>query len=326
MNILILSPGRRVDIVNYFKDCFHKDGGKVITADMSPYAPALYEGDEYYLLKKDFDHLDKYIDDVISLCINKNVNAILTLIDPELVLLADNKEKFLDNNIIPIVSSKEMIDLTFDKYSFYEKLKDKLPLLPTYSNLNDVYEDLNLGKIKFPLFAKIRNGSGSAGIGRIDTIEELNSYKEKENYIFQPCNKKNEFGCDIYFDMKSGKIVSYFIKQKLNMRSGETDKSISVKNQNIEELIMKLEDLDFSGPIDMDVFEGFDGKYYVNEINPRFGGGYPHAYNCDVKFIEKILQNLNGKENTKELGNYPLDIIMMKYNGIKFINKKDILK
>lgn len=326
MNILILSPGRRVDIVNYFKDCFHKDGGKVITSDMSPYAPALYEGDEYYLLKKDFDHLDKYIDDVISLCINKNVNAILTLIDPELVLLADNKEKFLDNNIIPIVSSKEMIDLTFDKYSFYEKLKDKLPLLPTYSNLNDVYEDLNIGKIKFPLFAKIRNGSGSAGIGRIDTIEELNSYKEKENYIFQPCNKKNEFGCDIYFDMKSGKIVSYFIKQKLNMRSGETDKSISVKNQNIEELIMKLEDLDFSGPIDMDVFEGFDGKYYVNEINPRFGGGYPHAYNCDVKFIEKILQNLNGKENTKELGNYPLDIIMMKYNGIKFINKKDILK
>ena len=123
MNILILSPGRRVDIVNYFKDCFHKDGGKVITADMSPYAPALYEGDEYYLLKKDFDYLDKYIDDVISLCINKNVNAILTLIDPELVLLADNKEKFLDNNIIPIVSSKEMIDLTFDKYSFYEKLK-----------------------------------------------------------------------------------------------------------------------------------------------------------------------------------------------------------
>ena len=89
---------------------------------------------------------------------------------------------------------------------------------------------------------------------------------------------------------------------------------------------MKLEDLDFSGPIDMDVFEGFDGKYYVNEINPRFGGGYPHAYNCDVKFIEKILQNLNGKENTKELGNYTLDIIMMKYNGIKFINKKDILK
>lgn len=324
MNILILSPGRRVDIVNYFKECFNKDGGKVFTADMSPYAPALYEGDENFLLKKDFDHLDKYVEDVISLCVTKKVSAILTLIDPELVLLADNRKKFLDNNIIPIVSSKEMIDLTFDKYLFYEKLKDKLPLLPTYSSLKNVCEDLNIGKIKFPLFAKIRNGSGSAGIGKIDSMEELNSYKDKENYIFQPCNKKNEFGCDIYFDMKSGKIVSFFIKQKLNMRSGETDKSISVKNKDIENLIMKLEDLDFSGPIDMDVFEGFDGKYYVNEINPRFGGGYPHAYNCGVNFIKEICTNLNGIENKSNLEEYPIDVLMMKYNGVKCINKSEI--
>ncbi len=40
MNLLILSPGRRFEIVEYFKETFHKDGRKVYTLDMSPLAPA----------------------------------------------------------------------------------------------------------------------------------------------------------------------------------------------------------------------------------------------------------------------------------------------
>ena len=38
MNILILSPGRRVEVVEYFKEVFHRDGGLVYTLDMSPYS------------------------------------------------------------------------------------------------------------------------------------------------------------------------------------------------------------------------------------------------------------------------------------------------
>ena len=41
-NLLILSPGRRVEIVQYFKDAFHKENRKVYTLDMSDKAPALY--------------------------------------------------------------------------------------------------------------------------------------------------------------------------------------------------------------------------------------------------------------------------------------------
>lgn len=52
MNILILSPGRRVEVVEYFKEVFHRDGGLVYTLDMSPYAPALYFGDKYFCVEK----------------------------------------------------------------------------------------------------------------------------------------------------------------------------------------------------------------------------------------------------------------------------------
>ena len=146
----------------------------------------------------------------------------------------------------------------------------------------------------------------------------------KDNYIFQPYVKEKEFGIDMYFDMIDGKIKRFFIKEKLNMRAGETDKSISIYRDDIKEIVFKLEGLGFYGPIDMDIFEDIDGRLYVNEINPRFGGGYSHAYNSGVDFIKCIMNNLLGKANEESFGNYEQDLVMLKYNGTKFIKKDNI--
>lgn len=322
MNLMILSPGRRVEIVNYFKKEIHKTGGKVYTADMTEYAPALYVGDKHFILDKDFNNLDKYINDIISICKEFNINSVISLIDPELELLSNNIEKFLDNNITPIVSKKEVINNTFDKYNFYLNYENILNVVKTYNGYKDIKDAINKNEISFPIFVKLRNGSGSAGTGKINNEDELNYYKDKENYIFQPFIKYKEFGIDVYFDIISGKIVSLFMKDKIAMRSGETDKAVSVFREDVLKEIMKLENIcGFRGPIDVDIFEDGKGRLYVNEINPRFGGGYPHAYNCGVDFIKNIINNLNGVENKNQIGNYENGITMMKYNGIMF--KKD---
>lgn len=324
MNIMILSPGRRVDVVQYFKEAFHKEGAKVFTLDMSPYSPALYEGDEAFVVKKDFNDLDKYIDSVIDICIKKEVKSVITLIDPELVLLAKNREKFLQNGIFPIVSDYEEIMFTFDKYNFAKELKGKVNVIPTYNGFNEINESLNKGEVSYPIFAKIRDGSGSVGIGKVSNNEELLAYEDKENYIFQPYLKEKEYGVDMYFDMVDGGIKELFIKEKLNMRAGETDKSISLYREDIVNEVLKLNDLNFRGPVDVDVFEDNNGKLYINEINPRFGGGYPHAYNCGANFIENIVSNLKGNSIERNLGNYKKGLVMLKYNGTKFIPNEEL--
>ena len=70
--------------------------------------------------------------------------------------------------------------------------------------------------------------------------------------------------------------------------------------------------------IDMDIFR-INGEYYISEVNPRFGGGYPHAYEAGVNFPQLIINSLNGIENENQIGNYNEDIYMMKYNEIKII-------
>ena len=110
------------------------------------------------------------------------------------------------------------------------------------------------------------------------------------------------------------------------MRSGETDKSISVHNDSIKDIVLRLDGKGFRGTVDMDVFLDAEGNYYVNEINPRFGGGYPHAYHCGMNYIRNIILDIQGVEEQKPLDEYPDGIMMMKYNNFHFISKEDVAK
>ena len=324
-NILILSPGRRVDIVQFFvKEFTEKRIGKVFTADINRYAPALYVGDEYFILEKNFNNLDTYIDGIISLCLKKNIKFLITLIDPELLLLADNSEKFNKHGVTVIISDKAIIEKTFDKYDFFCSFKHVLPLIPTYNSRVEVESAFKSGVLDYPVFKKLRTGSGSAGIGKIDTATDLNPCIDNKDYIIQPYVLNKEFGVDVYFDLLSGDIVSLFIKEKISMRAGETDKAISIYRQDIVDEILKLRNFGFKGPIDVDIFEDKNGKLYINEINPRFGGGYPHAYAAGVDFINFLVKNFQGLKNGTSFGNYTKDLIMMKYNGLMFKTKAEI--
>lgn len=324
MNIMILSPGRRVEIVDYFIKAL--DGqGNVITLDMNPYAPGLYSGDKYYCMEKDFENIKGYVSDIIDICIKEEIKAIITLIDPELPMLSEYRKSFEGKGIIPIISDSDLATVTLDKYAFYDRFKDRLPVVRTFKDKDTVYEEMKNGRLFFPLFVKPRRGSGSEGLRSIVNMDEFGACHETD-IVYQPFSKKKEYGCDVYFDMISGSIKRVFIKEKLNMRSGETDKSISVHNEEILSVIRKLEGIGFKGPIDVDVFEDFEGRYLINEINPRFGGGYPHAYHCGQNFMDCIVQNLAGSEIAENIGNYEDGIVMMKYNGLFFKKEKEIAK
>lgn len=319
MNLLILSPGRRVEIVEYFKETFHAAGRKVYTLDMSPYAPALYSGDEFFRIDKDFNHLDQYIAHILEICKEKNISIILTLIDPELVLLSDYKEQFESHGIKLILCDLKFIKQTFDKFGFYNTYKDIIKLVDTVGTYEDAIARIESGEWSFPLFAKLRDGSASIGIKKISNYADFEGIKEEKKYIYQPFIDGSEYGIDAYFDMLTGELVSVFMKKKIAMRAGETDKAVSVKSEQVLNQIKKLTNIKgLYGPIDVDVFVSKSGEVFINEINPRFGGGHPHAYGCGVNFMKLILNNLEGKKNDPCFNNYKEGIIMLKYNGLLF--------
>lgn len=323
---MILSVGRRCELVKYFKEELNTNGRKIIVADISEYAPALYKADKFYILKKDFCDLREYVDSIIKICKSENVSFLLTLIDPELELLSQYRKYFKENNITLIISDPNIIETTTDKYLFYVTYRNKLKVLKTYKDYYEVANAINTGELKFPIIAKLIKGSASIGMHKMNNKSEFDGFAYcSEELIYQEFISGKEIGMDVYVDLISGKIVSVFMKEKIAMRAGETDKSVSVFRKDMLEEILKLENCgDFKGPLDIDVFLSEDGNIYINEINPRFGGGYPHAHNCGVNFIKMIVNNINGVENEINLGNYPLNVKMMKYNGILFKNQGEL--
>ncbi len=103
------------------------------------------------------------------------------------------------------------------------------------------------------------------------------------------------------------------------MRAGETDKSVSIKDPKLFDLITRfVSTAGFKGVLDIDVFQ-VNGEYIISEVNPRFGGGYLHAFENGVNFPKMILNNLNGIVNENKIGQYDEGIHMMKYNEVKII-------
>lgn len=315
LNILILSCGTRNKIVQYFKKEL-SGKGLVIATDCSDLAPALYEADKHFIVPRMGD--EGYLDVVLSICKENNIKAVLSLIDPELSLLAEHKQAFLDIGTLPIVSDSGVVNLCFDKYKMFEFLiQNGFQTVKSYVDKEQFYMDVEAGIINYPVFVKPVKGSASINISKVTSKEEIELlFSRFDNLMIQEFMDGTEYGADVYIDMISGEPVAIFTKEKLKMRAGETDKSVSIKDNQLFELIKKfVKAIGFKGIIDIDIFK-VDGEYYISEVNPRFGGGYPHAYESGVNVPEMIINNINGNENADVASQYDEGIYMMKYNEI----------
>ena len=318
MNILILAAGTRNKIVQYFKRTFH-GVGTVIATDASEVSPAVYDADKYYIVPP-ITELG-YIDLILDICQKEKIDGVLSLIDPELSLLAQNEERFKAVGTSVIGSSYECCEIALDKFQMYQWLSNhKYNCARSWMDKKEFYQAVAAGTVIYPVFVKPARGSASISISKVydrETVDLL--FAHEEGLMIQEFLNGQEIGADVYVDMISGEVVSIFTKKKIKMRAGETDKAVSFKDPKLFKLIEKFVlTAGYKGQIDIDIFD-INGQYYISEVNPRFGGGYPHAYECGCDHMKLILNNLNGINNIKNIGNYEEGIYMMKYNEVKII-------
>lgn len=323
MNILILSAGTRNKVVRYFKKTLAGQG-KVIATDCQNIAPAIYDADKCYIVPR--ITAPDYIDAILEICRKEQIDGVLSLIDPELELLATNKDKFERIGVTCIVSPLGAVQMAFDKMKMFRFCeKNGIDSVKSYDDIAKFKADLARGEIAFPVFVKPICGSCSINIQKAENAEILEElWRRYDNLMIQEYMSGQEIGADVYIDPISGEVVRIFTKKKLLMRAGETDKSVSFKDGKlfafIENFVKKA---GYKWNIDIDIFEK-DGEYYISEVNPRFGGGYPHAYECGCDFMTLIKNNLEGGVNKPNVGNYKENVYMMKYLDVMIMNGEEL--
>lgn len=315
MNILILSAGTRNKIVQYFVKTLN-GAGNVVATDMSSLAPALYEANKYYIVPK--MTAPGYLGVILDICKKEKITGVLSLIDPELSLLAENREKFEAIGTTVIGSSYALCEMSLDKFQMYNWLSSHgYRCAKSYMDKDIFLADVDAGTITYPVFVKPARGSASISISKVhdwETVKLLLAHED--GLMIQEFLDGQEIGADVYIDMISHDVVSIFTKKKLKMRAGETDKAVSFKDERLFALIEQfVKEAGYIGQIDIDIFD-VNGEYYISEVNPRFGGGYPHAYESGANHMQLIIDNLAGKENDKVIGAYENGTYMMKYNEV----------
>lgn len=316
VNMLLLSVGTRNKVVQYFKKAFSGIGNVIVT-DASSLAPAIYDADKYYIVPMMTD--SGYLDVILNICKKENISGVLSLIDSELSLLAQNQEKFAEIDCTVIGSSYDLCEMSLSKWKMYQWLSSHgYRCAKSYVDKEEFYRAVGHSEVSYPVFVKPVCGSASIAISKAvdrETVETL--WNHSEGLMIQEYLNGQEIGADVYIDMISGEVVSIFTKKKLKMRAGETDKAVSLKDEKLFRLIEQfVKEAGFRGQIDIDIFD-FNGEYYISEVNPRFGGGYPHAYECGCDHMKMILNNLQGTENERHIGEYKDGVYMMKYNEVK---------
>lgn len=320
MNILILSVGTRNKIIQYFKKAL-AGKGLVIATDCSDLASAIYEADKYYTVPK--MSAPGYLDVILDICRKEKISGVLSLIDPELSLLAEHEDEFKALGTTVIGSSYALCEMSLDKFEMYNWLiSHGYRCAKSYMNKDTFYADVDAGLITYPVFVKPARGSASISISKVydrETVELL--FAHEDGLMIQEFLDGQEIGADVYIDMVSHEVVSIFTKKKLKMRAGETDKAVSFKDDKLFDLIVRfVKEAGYHGQIDIDIFD-VNGEYYISEVNPRFGGGYPHAYEADVDHMRLILNNLEGNVNNARIGAYGDGLYMMKYSEVKIVSK-----
>lgn len=314
MNILFTCAGRRTYLLKYFKENMLPED-KVLATDMQLSAPALQVAD--VKLQVPAVYAPEYIDVTLEICKKYAIDALISLNDLELPILAVQKARFEELGVTVIVSEPQVIDIAFDKYlttQWVENLGLKAP--KSYVNLKAVKEALEREEIHFPLFLKPRWGSGSIGLETVEDMEELEIvygllFKKikktilatasvgDEYILIQEKLTGNEYGLDVINDLK-GNNVAVSVKQKLAMRAGETDKAVTVDLPEVREMGKIIgQNLKHIGNLDVDIMQRANGDYCVLELNPRFGGGFPFSYEAGVNLPKAIMMWLRGENVPK---------------------------
>ncbi len=323
INILFTSVGRRSYLVEYFKTAINGHG-MIHVSNSNGDTPAFKAADKCVISPMIYSN--DYIDFLTDYCRKNKIDCIISLFDADLPVLAKNKSKFEILGTRVLVSDEKVIRICNDKYSSYQYLKDKGFNVPdTFLNLEDVKSALNKGKVAFPLIVKPRWGMGSIGIFEVDNLDELDILYNKLNkdinktYLrYESQNDDNnkiiiqekltgtEYGLDIINDLE-GKYKVTSCKIKYGMRAGETDCAMTIKNNALTELGKKISgSLRHIGNLDVDIIE-MDGRFFVLEMNARFGGGYPFSHIGGVNLPLAIISWLKGEKE-------PVECFNLRYN------------
>lgn len=316
INILILSAGRRVELIKCFKEAskIKNIESNIITTDISKTAPATYFGDKNYIIPR-IDE-DGYVDAIVDICNKENIILVIPTIDTELKVLSENKNLIeKETNAKVLISDKKVIDICRNKKNtnkFFEENGFGVP-----KEIKD--SDIENRNYEFPLFIKPLDGSSSINAFKVNDEKQLLFFKEYiDKPIIQECIEGTEYTIDAFIDFE-GNPITIVPRERISTRAGEISKGKIVKDRElINEVKKVIEALKPIGHITIQCMKTKNGIKFI-EINPRFGGGAPMSIKAGANSPLNLYRLLLNEKLTYN-EDFNENILALRFDDSIFLN------
>jgi len=318
LNILISSAGRRVELIQCFREALEDNGisGSVCAADCSLDAPAMYLADKAWQVPRCQD--PEFIPDLLDLAVGEGISVIVPTIDDELIPLTLHRALFAQRNVHVCVSALEAVLVSVDKEATHMWLVENG--FPTVAQSNPADILSHPSECRYPLLMKPRFGSGSRGVRYVKSLDELRICSEGESdLIVQTLAAGCEYTINVFVN-RAGKCVCAVPHRRLEVRSGEVSKAATVKNSKMMMLAHEIAEAlaGAHGPLNIQCFLSPEGDLTVIELNARFGGGYPLAHRAGARFTHWIVEEALGLPDATHLNEWADDFWMLRYDQTVF--------
>lgn len=284
ITILLLGGSRRVSLAELFQRSGSRIGCEVrfVAYELDTDVPISLIGKVVKGLRFDDPEV---VNDIVRVVEEENVNIILPIVNGAMEV-ASLLQQRLPGVFIP-VSRFKITSRLYDKIEAAVLFAENgFPIPRTYSVIDN----------DMPAIAKPRKGGSSRGIRVFYDLGELMSLADLDSYLLQEyIENAREYTVDCYVD-SNGKIMVTVPRERLEIMGGEVTRTVT---RNIPELIeMSREVLDklrLTGPVTIQfLYDGKTGRYLLQEVNPRLGGGVICSIYAGAPITDYILKEALG--------------------------------
>jgi carbamoyl-phosphate synthase large subunit len=318
-NVLILSAGRRVELVQEFQAAIRRllPDSRVVAADALPDgSAACHVADGSAQLRRVGDA--GYEHDLIALCDRLSIGLVVPTIDTELPTLARLRDTIAAYGTYACVSDAQLVAHCRDKR-----------LTGTVFNAMDIpYPRIfDRHDVTFPCFCKPFDGSSSVGAEVLHSAAHLTDRHlgdPKVMFMELIGSDFHEYTADAYYD-RVGQLKCLVPRERLEVRSGEVSKGITHGSFVYEFLWPRLQRLAGArGCCTVQVFGNpVTGGVIGLEINPRFGGGYPLTAAAGANYAEWLIREYLYGADIPVFDGWQRNLLMLRYDAKVLVHVPD---
>lgn len=321
VTVLLTSAGRRVELVRAFQAAARRLGieARVLATDINPLAPALHVADGAFLVPPTRDAA--FVPALVGICEQERVSLVLPLIDPDIPVLARQREDFRAAGAAAGVVSADAAEVTRDKWrtkTFFAGLG--LPVARGWTA-----DDIDPAAVPYPVFVKPRDGSAGQHAFLARTRAELSFFL---GYVPSPMVEEHLPGPEVTTDVVcglDGRLRGLVSRKRLEVRGGEVVKGVTVRDERILDGCRRIaEALPGCGPLTVQCMLR-DGVPHFTEINARFGGGAPLGIAAGVDGPALLLGELAGiAPEPGPPGSFREGLYVSRFDDALFLTESDL--